>query len=95
VIGETGRFPELGRAFAERGPERTAAVLATVFERLADRGVLHVEDALLAAAHFNWMILSIPLHQAMLRGDAELPPPGLDRYADAGVRVFLAAYGRR
>jgi hypothetical protein len=31
----------------------------------------------------------------MLRGDAELPTSvELDRYADAGVRVFLAAYRR-
>jgi hypothetical protein len=32
----------------------------------------------------------------MLRGDDELPTADeLDHYADAGVRVFLAAYGRR
>jgi AcrR family transcriptional regulator len=96
VIGEADRFPELGRAFSERGPERTVAALATAFERLADRGLLQLEDPLFAAAHFNWLIVSIPLNQAMLRGDDELPAPAdLDRYADAGVRVFLAAYGRR
>jgi TetR/AcrR family transcriptional repressor of mexJK operon len=96
VIGEAGRFPELGRAFYEQGPGRTIAALASAFEPLAARGVLEVDDPLLAAAHFNWLIMSIPLNQAMLLGSDEPPAPAdLDRYADTGVRVFLAAYGRR
>ena len=92
VIGEAGRFPELGRTFYERGPGRTIAALAAAFERLAERGLLELDDPLLAAAHFNWLIMSIPLNQAMLLGEDE-PPPDLDRYADTGVRVCLAAYG--
>jgi TetR/AcrR family transcriptional repressor of mexJK operon len=96
VIGEAGRFPELGRTFHEQGPGRTIAALATVFERLAARGVLQLEDPLLAAAHFNWLIMSTPLNQAMLLGDDEPPAPAdLNRYADTGARVFLAAYGIR
>jgi hypothetical protein len=31
----------------------------------------------------------------MMLGDDEPSPADLDRYADAGVRVFLAAYGAR
>jgi TetR/AcrR family transcriptional regulator, mexJK operon transcriptional repressor len=96
VIGEAGRFPELGRIFYERGPGRTVAALATAFERLAKRGALHLDDPLLAAQHLNWLIMSIPLNQAMLLGEDEPPAPAdLDRYADSGVRVFLAAYGHR
>jgi TetR/AcrR family transcriptional regulator, mexJK operon transcriptional repressor len=93
VIGEAGRFPELGRTFYELGPGRTIGALAGAFERLAERGALQFDDPQLAAAHFNWLIMSIPLNQAMLFGQDE-PPADLDRYADAGVRVFLAAYGR-
>jgi hypothetical protein len=94
VIGEASRFPELGRTFYERGPARTIAALAEAFERLAARGLLKVDDPLLVAAQFNWLVMSIPLNQAMLLGD-DAPADGahLDRYADAGVRVFLAAYG--
>jgi TetR/AcrR family transcriptional regulator, mexJK operon transcriptional repressor len=96
VIAEADRFPELGRTFYARGPQRTITALAATFERLADRGTLQLDDPQLAAAHFNWLIMSIPLNQAMLCGDADLPAlADLDRYADAGVRVFLAAYGRR
>jgi TetR/AcrR family transcriptional repressor of mexJK operon len=94
VIGEAGRFPELGRTFYEQGPGRTVAALATAFERLAERGILQLDDAELAAAHFNWLIMSIPLNRAMLCGGDD-PPADLDRYADTGVRAFLAAYGQR
>ena len=94
VIAEAARFPELGRTFYEQGPGRTIAALATVFEGLADRGVLQPDDPLLAAAHFNWLVMSIPLNRAMLLGEDRPPASAeLDRYADAGVRAFLAAYG--
>jgi TetR/AcrR family transcriptional repressor of mexJK operon len=93
VIGEAGRFPELGRVFHDQGPGRTVAALATVFERLAARGALRLDDPPLAAAHFNWLVMSIPLNRAMFFGDDEPPAPAeLNRYADAGVRAFLAAY---
>jgi TetR/AcrR family transcriptional regulator, mexJK operon transcriptional repressor len=96
VIGEAARFPELGRTFYERGPGRTIAALAAAFERLAARGVLQADDPHLAAAHFNWLIMSIPLNEAMLLGRDETPPvEELKRYAETGVRVFLAAYGVR
>ena len=96
VIGEAARFPELGRAFYVQGPERTIAALATVFERLAERGVLELDDARLAAAHFNWLVMSIPLNRAMFLGeDQPLKRPELNRFADAGVRTFLAAYTPR
>src|SRR5215208_5131419 len=91
VIAEAGRFPELGRTFYEQGPGRTITALATVLERLAERGVLQPDDPLLAAAHFNWLVMSIPLNRAMLLGDDEPPAAAdLNRYADAGVRAFLA-----
>jgi TetR/AcrR family transcriptional regulator, mexJK operon transcriptional repressor len=94
VIAEAARFPELGRAFYERGPARTIAALAAAFERLAERGALQIEDPKLAAAHFNWLVMSIPLNQAMLLGEDEpASAVTLNRYADAGTRAFLAAYG--
>jgi AcrR family transcriptional regulator len=94
VIGEAGRFPELGQFFYARGPGRTIAALATAFDRLADRGQLRIDDPLAAAGHFNWLIMSTPLNGAMLLGDDRQPSAAeLRRFADSGVRVFLAAYG--
>ncbi len=96
VIGEAGRFPQLGRLFYDRGPGRTIDALATMVERLASRGVLELDDPHLAAAHLNWLVMSIPLNQAMLLGEDEPATPAqLNRYADTGVRAFLAAYRKR
>ena len=95
VIGEAGRFPRLGRAYYERGPERTAVTLAAHFQRLADRGLLRLDDPVRAAHHFNWLVTSIPLNQVMLCGDTEqFTAADLEDFADTGVRVFLAAYGQ-
>jgi hypothetical protein len=67
-----------------------------VGERLAARGLLHVTDPPIAAAHFNWLIMSIPLNNAMLLGNNDPPATAdLDKYAQTGVQVFLAAYGHR
>lgn len=96
VIGEVTRFPELARVLYERGPARAMAMLAKVFQGLAERGLLEVDDPSVAAEHFNWLIMSAPLNQAMLLGDDAIPSQAeLRRNAEAGVRVFLAAYGKR
>jgi hypothetical protein len=57
---------------------------------------LRVDDPLLAAQHFNWLILSIPLNKAMFYGlDAPPTRSELEHYAGEAVRVFPAAYGGR
>ena len=93
VIGEAARFPELGRFFYERGPSRTLDALATSFAALAERGLLTIDQPEIAAAHFNWLVMSIPLNRAMLSGEDQSPPAELRRYADAGAEAFLRAYG--
>jgi TetR/AcrR family transcriptional repressor of mexJK operon len=96
VIGEVARFPELARVLYERGPQRAKATLAQTFKRLARRGLLVIDDPLVAASHFNWLVMSEPLNRAMLLGDEAIPKPtALRRHAAEGVRVFLAAYGKK
>jgi TetR/AcrR family transcriptional repressor of mexJK operon len=96
VIGEVGRFPELARALFEGGPRRAMAAMAGLFERLADRGLLAIDDPAVAACQFNWLIMGEPLNRAMLLGDDAIPKPSeLRRHAAAGVRVFLASYSKR
>ena len=66
------------------------------FERLGARGLLALDDPNLAAAQFNWLVMSAPLNQAMLLGrDDAVSKSELQRHADDGVRTFLAAYGTR
>jgi TetR/AcrR family transcriptional repressor of mexJK operon len=93
VLAEAGRFPELARTYYERVPERVYDVLASLLDELSDAGRLHADDTRLAAQHFAWLIVGIPLDRGMF-----LPPTeasggiGVDELADAAVRVFLSAY---
>src|SRR5918996_4111851 len=93
VIGEADRFPELARAWAQRGIEVGLAKLTERFAQLSERGILRVDDPRRAAEHFNWLVLSTPLNRAMFDPAAEFNPRELDAFADEGTRVFLAAYG--
>ena len=96
VIGEVSRFPDLGKVLYERGPQRALTNLEAMFERLAARGLLTLDDPSVAASHFNWLIMADPLNRAMLLGDEGIPAPGaLRRHAAEGVRMFLAAYATR
>jgi TetR/AcrR family transcriptional repressor of mexJK operon len=96
VIAEAGRFPELGRIYEERGPGRVITAFTEAFKRLAKSGALQIEDPTLAAAHFNWLVLSMPLNHAMLSGDDRgLRRSQVEQYADDGVRIFLAAYSAK
>jgi TetR/AcrR family transcriptional repressor of mexJK operon len=96
VIGEVTRFPELAQVLYQRGPMRAITTLAGIFERLAQRKLLTIDDPMVASSHFNWLIMSAPLNQAMLLGDKAIPKaPELRKHAAEGVRVFLAAYGRK
>ena len=94
VIGEAGRFPELGQSFYELGPKRATEQLAVALREAAARQRLSLEDPDLAAEHLLCLILAIPLDQAILLGDENLfTDAALDRYADEGATAFLRAYG--
>lgn len=93
VIGEAGRFPRLAEVLYERGPQSAMEAFARSLEGLAARGLLAVDDPAMAASHFNWLVMSAPLHRAMLLGDDAIPGPAdLRRHAAEAVRMFLAAY---
>ncbi|HEX6510802.1 MAG TPA: TetR/AcrR family transcriptional regulator [Chloroflexota bacterium] len=94
LIAQASRFPDLGRSYYERGPERVTAALAARFEELAARGLLLLDNPLLAAQHFAFLVLSIPLDKALICEGQTFSAAELEGLADAGVRVFLAAYGR-
>jgi TetR/AcrR family transcriptional regulator, mexJK operon transcriptional repressor len=94
IIAEANRFPDLARAWHRIGPERGHAILASQIDKLVARGQLQVADSLLAAQLLNYLILSVPLNEAMFTSrDKPYSRRYLNRYADEAVRVFLAAYG--
>ena len=96
VIGEMTRFPEQAKIVYERGPLRAKLALAKTLVSLAERGLLVMDDPVIAASHFNWLVMSEPLNKIMFLGDDAIPKSAaLRRHAAEVVRVFLAAYGKK
>lgn len=93
VIGEAERFPDLARTWHRRAPQRGHATLGRVIARLVERGVVRAPDPVLAAQHLNYLILSVPLEEAMFAVRTDHDRTELHRWADEAVRVWLAAYG--
>jgi TetR/AcrR family transcriptional repressor of mexJK operon len=93
IIAEAGRYSGLAQIWHRRGPEQAHHTLAAQIKQLVRRGILQVSDPLLAAQHLNYLILSVPINEAMFTGrDQPYSRGQLQRYADEAVRVFLAAY---
>jgi TetR/AcrR family transcriptional repressor of mexJK operon len=93
VLAEAGRFPDLARSYYERVPERVYGLLAALFDELMVAGRLRADDPRLAAQHFAWLVLGVPLDRGMFLPPAEAAGgAGASDLADAAVRVFLAAY---
>lgn len=93
VLGEVERFPDLGRVWYESGPGRVDRALAQQFARLAERGKVRAPDPALAAQHFGHLVAGPPQTLLLFRARDALSEQEIDRFIDAGVAVFLAAYG--
>ena len=95
VIAEADRFPEVGRAWFDRGFDRALVILGEALRGLADRGLLdNLSDPTLAAYQFAGLVMYQPMNQVMFAGTQALPPADkLNRIADSAVDMFLATYG--
>lgn len=92
VVGEAGRFPEVGRIYYERGPGPTLQLLAGYLAGAMERGVLRQEDPLLAAQNLL-ALCNAPWHQRRLTGVAGQPSPQVIAGDSRTVaRLFLGAY---
>jgi AcrR family transcriptional regulator len=95
VIAESGRFPELGRAFFDNGPRRSIAIVADWMKAQMDAGRLKRADP----EHVSTLFLELcksGLHQRMLWNVEPPPSPGaVAANVETAVSVFLAAYGAK
>jgi AcrR family transcriptional regulator len=93
VIGEIGRFPELGRIFYERAPLQTQLLLGDFIASVQARGQLRVIDPSRAAQHLTWLCLS-GSYQLRLTGMIDhATPEMLAGDVDAAMSTFMRAYG--
>jgi AcrR family transcriptional regulator len=92
IVAEAERFPQLGRTFADRGPDRVRARLTRYMSEEMEVGRLRPGDAGVAARQF------VALCQAGCYLDRLWRPgivQGIDPDAEvaAAVRSFMAAWG--
>ncbi|WP_430448603.1 TetR/AcrR family transcriptional regulator [Rhodophyticola sp.] len=93
VIGESGRFPELGVALYKEGPGRAIERLTEAFTHFATTGELSMTDPKLAAEQFNWLLMGGPTSEAMYLGDAAIPGKRrMEKHAEQTVDLFMARY---
>lgn len=94
VIGKVERFPELGKALFENGPQKAISRLALACAHYTAIGQLNTPDPTEAASFFNWIVMGAPTSASMLLGDAGIPDSDArHRHATESVRIFLCAYG--
>ena len=86
--------PVLLKTWNEAGPQRAEGALARHLRALADRGMLHHHDAVLAADHFLLLTMGA-LDSRSDGGAVHLGDTETAKIITIGVRVFLNGYGPR
>ena len=94
VVGESQRFPEIGREFFESGPARAKAALRCFLQEAVDAGQLMIDDIDHAANQFP-ELCKAGLHVELVLGLREAPSDQeIDRVVKSAVDVFLSHYGK-
>ena len=92
IIAEAQRFPAIGRAYQQAGPDRVLKGMMTYLEQQKKNRKLTFDDAELAAQDLWALILSAPRNQALHMPDKIPKRAAIARYVNNGLAVFLKAY---
>ncbi len=93
VVGESQRFPEVGREFYESGPAMVRDMLVRFLTRAVEAGQLRVDDIELAADQFP-ELCKAGLHLQMVLGLRDgFSDEEIERVIDGAVDMFLCKYG--
>jgi AcrR family transcriptional regulator len=89
ILTEARRFPDLAKAFYEKGPGRAADRLAEVLEDAKASGDIHCDDCHAAADHFMGMLRD-NLHLRVVLGLQPPPSPAeIEAAVASAVEIFL------
>ncbi len=91
-VSETPRFPEIGRAFFENGPELGRARLGKYLRAATARGALSIEDVDLAADQFLQLCQTRLIDQQLCGVQPHPPEDEMRKIANGAVEMFLARY---
>ena len=93
VTSEVRRFPELGTAWREHGPDRARPTLAAAFERLIAAGRLTMPDVDTAILQLYALVLYPHLVHSTYGATLDKRTTG--KLIDTGVEMFLQYYAYR
>jgi|SRR5579871_3291099 len=93
VIAAAEKFPNVGRAFYEAGPLYGATRLAVELENLEKSGALKVPDPERAAWQFVDLCQSYVYKRLLFGVVDSISREDIEASVDAGVDVFMKAYG--
>jgi AcrR family transcriptional regulator len=95
-MAESERFPMVARIYFESGPAHAARQLAQLLAVARERGEFTDEgvDLELAAWQFFEVCKGGLFYRALMLGPVSVTPEEMQTAVDAGVRLFLRAYGR-
>lgn len=92
IVGESQRFPEIGRQFYESGPARVRTILKKFLQKAVDEGKMKIDDIDLAADQLP-ELCKAGLHLQMALGLREAPSEEeIQRVVEGAVDMFLAKY---
>lgn len=95
VHAESGRFPEVGRIFHDRGPQTILQLAGAYIGRAMDRGALRRDDPVWAARTLIAIIMA-GSHQKLLLGLIDVVTPEMIAAdADAAIGTFMRLYAER
>ncbi|MFG5383929.1 TetR/AcrR family transcriptional regulator [Yoonia sp. R2-816] len=92
-VGESDRFPELGREFYESGPMLIRDRLVAYFDNAIARGELMIEDKTLAAEQFHELCKADLFPRMVFNMASEFTEAEKLRVVDGAVEMFMARYG--
>jgi AcrR family transcriptional regulator len=92
VMGEAGRFPEMGQIFYDRAPRMTHRLLADYLAGAMERGTLRREDPLRLAQQLIALCMTGSHQRLLVRVADEVDPEALRSDVDWAMRTFLGAY---
>ena len=93
VAAVAPKFPEIGRAFYEAGPQYGHRRFAAFLERRAARGELVIDDFEIAAEQFFNLAQGVLFKKMLFAAQPKPPRAEIQATVDAAVGVFLKMYG--
>ena len=106
IAAQANQFPDVAADYVTRSWTRNIHNLAEALRALADRGLLHLDNADLAAdlaadpaadlaaEQLTWLVVAAPLNWLTLQAGAHpWPDDQLHALAEQGVDTFLSRYG--